>query len=594
MSTLREELLRYKEKQQQILDEAAVAWVEQNIILLNERLNRTAVSRLVNSITRFDEKFGAFKDKLPAIQSIIDNAESGLQLVLTGKTSETRATDMLRNLSLVYSLLSDFFSGDLPALLRTPIFKAAKEAPEMRLDSISGPKYDPTIVVSAFANALRPSKDELKMMGKIYKNIPMPQMNADEIAKQLLTLSYSELMKLTETGKVPMIAVPNDLSDEGSKVAASTPSAASAGATESVAAPAPVVPPAPGAVKENVSPKKDDPASLLEQEKRNSDAALLLEAPDLAAINKAMADLDGLFQRVPDLKASPLYNAVTGLRKQAQQAAGGTAQGRIASFLSGGGGIGALVKDPAGRVIAQAQMAIDMFKKLGETWPKISNLFSDGVFDAEDQKQLFTILTRELQGGAFKQLKSAFGVKPYQGLDINDIVRTVVEIAARNNNAQQPNQQQQQQQQQVTTESISAVLKEDIQDITRFFKDLNTSFKPQPTPIDNAIAGGAGGGTAQGPGVGNAQGTKTTGQAGTTTGSRPGQPAPTKQNFAAGKQSTAAPAEQQNFVALQPNISDEQLKSLTRVTGVEPDRLRKLAQTRGIRVTVNPSYLRSR
>lgn len=651
MSSLREELLKYKERQQQIIDEAAVAWVQNNIILINERLNRSAISRLTNSIARFDEKFGPFKEKLPAIQNVLDDAETGLQLVLTGKTSDSRATDMLRNLSLVYSLLSDFFGGDLPALLKTPIFRAAKENPEVRLDSLSGPKYNPVVVADTLANALRPSKDELKMLGKVYKNIPLPNLNVEDISKQLLSLSYMELQKLSEVGKVPMVAMPGDLSDEGKKAsdASARSSQDGAGAQEvgvggngsSRVAPVGQTPQSPGTPMSVVSPPhpakvgapspvqavaqgdpnlpKNKPVSLEED--------LLEEAPDLTAINKAMADLDVIFQKVPDLKASPLYNAVTGLRKQAQQAATGQAEGRIMSFLKGGGGIGALAKDPAGRIIAQAQMAVDMFKKLGEAWPKISNLFSDGSFDEDDKTQLNAILTKELQGGVFKQLKDAFGVQPYQGLSIPDIVSVVSGIAAQGAPAQAAGANQDSNKTQIgagigtqgtqtagsslvgevskpfTVSTTSTPLTESLEDLKKFFMDLNTSFKPQPSPVDQVMSRGAGGGTAKSPGVAGAKSSKTSRQPQTTTGSRVGQPAPAKQNFGSGQQSTQPVAgsqqaqsqqQSQQSVELKPTATDAQLQAITRITGVEPDRLRKLAQTRGIRISVDPSYLQVR
>ncbi len=210
-SSLREEYLKTKERKNEIVDEAAVHWVKNNIILISERLNRATISRLTNSIARFDEKFGPFRDKLPAIQDVLDKAELGLQLVLTGKTSDSRASDMLRHLSLVYSLLSDFFSGDLPTLLRTPLFRIAKENPDTRLDSISGTGFDPKVIADAFATALRPSKDEMKMLGRVYKNIPLPNLNVEEAAKQMLGLSYKDLEGLTSVGKVPMVAVPNQI-----------------------------------------------------------------------------------------------------------------------------------------------------------------------------------------------------------------------------------------------------------------------------------------------------------------------------------------------------------------------------------------------
>lgn len=213
-NTLREEYKKHKTHQADVIDEAAVEWAKQNIVLISEKMNRMSINRLTNSITRFDEKFGKFSEKLPALQDVLDKAETGLQLVLTGKTSESRASDMLRHLSLVYNLLSEFFAGDLPTLLKTHLFRSARENPDVRLDSITGAGYNPKDIVLAFVNALRPSKDEIKLLGKVYKNVPLPNLRAEETAKQLLGMSYNELMELTSVGKVPMVTTPDQVADQ--------------------------------------------------------------------------------------------------------------------------------------------------------------------------------------------------------------------------------------------------------------------------------------------------------------------------------------------------------------------------------------------
>jgi len=585
MSTLREELEKYKSRQQEIVDEAAIAWVQDNIILISEKLNRSAITRLTNSIMRFDEKFGPFKDKLPAIQSVIDDAETGLQMVVTGKTSDSRATDMLRNLSMVYSILSEFFSGDLPALLRTPIFRAAKETPDVRLDSISAPKHDPSSIASAIANALRPSKDELRMLGKIYKNIPMPNLKVEDIAKQLLSLSYSELQGLSEVGKIPMVAVPSDLSPDGSAAVEAAPKFEASGVTEMSLTPS---------------------TPVAEVQKKTEGEEVLEEAggtADLASINKALSDLDNIFGKSPDLKSSPLYGALSNLRREAQKVAAGNAQGRISSLLSGTGGIGALVKDPSGRVLAQAQMAVDMFRKLAGVWPKVSNLFTDENFDAEEQKQLSGIISKELKGGIFDQLKTTFGVAPFAGLSVPDVVQAVNTIAQKRAETDPSGDGPGQEQSTDTAQQAVAgqprrtsSLNEGVEDLKKFFSDLNTGFKPQSSSLDRMMSGGRG---LQGKGVGTAgaQQPQTTGHTvPSAQGAAPGQPAPTQATQGTGPVSADTPpgaqGAQSNFVRLLPQATDAQLKAITAVTGVEEDKLRKLITFSGIRVTVHPDYLK--
>ena len=127
MSQLRKEYKEFKQFQEDIFKEAAEAWTEENVILINERLNRNAIYRLNSAIERFDNKFGPYKDKLPAIADILNNAENGLHLVITGKVGSRTTAQMLQRMSIMYNILSNFFSGDLGALLKTPAFRVAHE-----------------------------------------------------------------------------------------------------------------------------------------------------------------------------------------------------------------------------------------------------------------------------------------------------------------------------------------------------------------------------------------------------------------------------------------------------------------------------------
>ena len=538
MLDLRKELEQKKKSVQERLDEASELWVKDNIVLISEKLNRSAVTKLTNSILKFDEKFGPFKSKLPEVQDIIDNAETGLQLVLTGKTSESRATDMLRKLSMIYTMLSDFFSSDLPALLRTPLFRAAKANANMRLDSITDPSHNPKAINSAFANALRPSKEEMKLLGKIYKNIAMPNLRADSIAKQLLTMTFAELSEISTMDKVPMMAMEKE------------PMAASPAETPTEAL-------------------EEAEEGLSEQAKNND---------SMAQITKMLGELANLFNTVPELKASPLNGAVDNLRKEAQKAISG---GRLGALMSQGWK--ALIQNPEGKVLAQGQMAIELFKKLGQAWPKIAPLFSDESFTAEEQQEMKKILQKELEGGLLAQLKNVFKTPPFPGLSAADVISVVGDIAARTSQTKETGTA-------VAGTVQESIVQEDLNDLKSFFSKLNTSFKPQRTWFDNMVS-------KPGTGVsGNGVGTRATGQTKTPTGTNPttsaevpGQPAQTQPTQGTGPVSPSKP--ESGFVELGASTTEEQLKALTKATGVEEDRLRKLAQTRGVRISVDPRYM---
>ena len=216
MSKLREEYRKEQKLKTEIVGNAAISWVENNVVLINEKINRNAVNRLINSIQKFESAFGPYKSRIPAIASILDGAEENLQNVITGRAGDQRAADMLEYLSYVYNAFSTFFSKDLPILLKTKTFKVPRENKNVRLDSISDPdnQFKAEIVQKAFAHGIKPTKNELKLIGKILKSKNMPKLNAEQIAKELLSLSYTDLEGLTEVGKVPLVATPSDSNPE--------------------------------------------------------------------------------------------------------------------------------------------------------------------------------------------------------------------------------------------------------------------------------------------------------------------------------------------------------------------------------------------
>lgn len=217
MSSLRQEYNRSKSQKEKIVSEAALAWLSANVVLINEKIDRTTVSRLIDSIQKFEDTFGKFADRLPAVGQYLSAAETGLQQVITGKANDRKASAMLKKLTILYFTFSDFFTRDLPVLLRTKLFDAAKEQPDVRLDMIrnrNGTVHEPHVIRDALANALKPTKEEKKLLSKIYRSSLLPKLNALEIASQLMTLTYSELEELTKVGKVPLVATPEEMPGE--------------------------------------------------------------------------------------------------------------------------------------------------------------------------------------------------------------------------------------------------------------------------------------------------------------------------------------------------------------------------------------------
>ena len=208
MSKLREEYRRQQELKNEAVNDAAFQWVQENVVLINEKINRSAVNRLINSIQKFENTFGPYKGRIPAIASILDGAEENLQSVITGRAGDKRASDMLEYLSYVYNTFSTFFGKDLPILLKTKTFSIPRNHRDIRLDSLRDPEgsFKADVARKAFAHAINPTAEEKKLIGKILKSKNMPKMDAKKIAQQLMTLSFGDLEELTGIGRVPLVA----------------------------------------------------------------------------------------------------------------------------------------------------------------------------------------------------------------------------------------------------------------------------------------------------------------------------------------------------------------------------------------------------
>jgi hypothetical protein len=215
MSNLREEFQNHKSQKASIVEDAAFRWVQDNVVVINEKINRTSINRLISSIDKFEETFGPYKGRVPSIASILDGAEENLQQVLTGKAGDKRTSEMLEYLSYVYNVFSTFFSKDLPVILKTKIFKAASESPGTRLDSLTvsedgGVNFSADVAQKALAHAVCPSPEEMKLIGKILKTKSMPKIDSKKIASELMSLSYEDLKDLTNMHKVPLVTTPKD------------------------------------------------------------------------------------------------------------------------------------------------------------------------------------------------------------------------------------------------------------------------------------------------------------------------------------------------------------------------------------------------
>jgi hypothetical protein len=398
MSQLRKEYTKSKQKKDEIVSEAALAWLAENVIIINEALDRKSVKRLINSIQKFEDTFGPFADRVPSIKVHLDAAETGLELVVTGRSSERKTSNLLKQMSYLYSTLSGFFAKDLPILLKSRFFRAAKEQPEQRMDmlpsaSAGGQRHDPKIIQDAIAAALKPSKEEKKLLGKMYRSTKLPELEPRKIARELMSLSYNDLEELTQIGKVPMVATPEDIEE---------PEA-----------------PEQEVATESVFRRSNQllTEGILTEVSVNEVGPILQQAIQIvksAGLQTLVQPLDKLYSELINYLGSSAGEQLKAGIQQAKNAAGGQQGTALADIF----------KTPGGKLLKQANMAIETLKALGQAWPELQPILNKPNVTAADMTNMEAIILKKVSGGFFKKAAQSFGVttQPYPGLKPEEIV----------------------------------------------------------------------------------------------------------------------------------------------------------------------------
>jgi hypothetical protein len=401
--SLRQEYNNTKSRQNEIISDSALKWLAENIVLINEKIDRKTVGRLIKSIQKFEDTFGPYKDKLPTIAQHLDAAEHGLQLVITGKSSSRKTSNLLKQLSYLYSTFGDFFSRDLPVLLKTPLLKKAREnAPDTPLSDLNGKAAAVNIKVieDIFANALKPSKEEAALLGKIYRSTPLPRLNVRAIAKQMTSLSYDDLEELTNVGKIPRVATAEE-EEEG---------------VPEIPGPEEVPP-----VGESVSQEQD---LLVEQdEKLLKEAVLIMEANVQELVPRINA-IKGAIAQIPALKAlsGPIENLQS---KVAEVIADGDVQSYLKQVTQGSGSLKDLFSSPKGKILSQANMFIETINSIAKLWPEISPFLDKQQVNATDINSAKKQINKAITGGVLGKITSVFKTQPFEGLSPDNIVNAL-------------------------------------------------------------------------------------------------------------------------------------------------------------------------
>jgi hypothetical protein len=383
MSNLRQEYQKNKEVKDQIVTEAAVKWVDSNVVIISEKINRSSVNRLVSSIAKFEETFAPFEQRVPTITAIVDGCEENLQMVLTGKAGDKKTSEVLEYLSFVYNLFSTFFSKDLPVVLKAKMFRTAQENPGVRLDSLTG-NFNVDAASKAFAHAIEPSPEELKLIGRVLKSKSIPKIDSKKIASELMALSYSDLVELTTMQKVPLATTPKTLDPEDTVV------------TEGM---------------------------MLREHH------LLLEA-SIEDIGKKM---NMLKQVVAQTGIQALANPINKLHSEILAFEGSPAGEQLKQTLTAnvgktGTAVSDLFKSKGGILVKQANMAIELFNALGNSWPKVKSAIDLENPTEQDINSVKGVLTKAASSNIFKKAAQFAGVatKPYPGLEPEDVINAIL------------------------------------------------------------------------------------------------------------------------------------------------------------------------
>lgn len=394
MSQLRKEYKEFKQFQEDIFMEAAEAWTEENVILINERLNRNAIYRLNSTIERFDNKFGPYKDKLPAIADILNNAENGLHLVITGKVGSRTTAQMLQRMSIMYNILSNFFSGDLGALLKTPAFRVAHEQADEKIDKIADRGHDIKAIRRTFASALKPNDQERMLFRRAYKSFDMPSLDWNMAAKQLSCLSCNELQDLAGIERVPMVVVDEETSGMNERTASNT-AATVAGTVLG------------GGITAAVGGGIAGGKALASRFKGPT-------PQDVAEMNKYLKKIEATIPNVPE--TAKLLQGFKTLEANIKKAEGGQ---KFAGWNP--------LRNPTQRAISQGKQIIDIFEKLGLTWSAAKGKYKDPLSD-EDVKNIEKMLLSQVNSVGQK-LGRLFKTNLPAGLTAKDIVNGLVALA---------------------------------------------------------------------------------------------------------------------------------------------------------------------
>lgn len=419
MSTLREEYEKTKQAKNKVMSESAVGWVKSNVILLNEKINRKDIERLVSAIADFQKTFECCYERVPSIKKSLDTVETGLHDIVTGKRKSANAGDMLKYMSFIYNTLSSFFQQDVQILCLTPVFSLAVANPDVPMKDLSNYKD----MIAAFKTALRPDGARAKLLKAIYKNSTLPELDVNTIAFELVNLTLNDLKALQAMEKVPLIASEPEKSVQQTASVAPTNVPGSSVGVE-VLDITPVV--------ENTL--KNTSSSLLTEDVLFE--AYLNEAIDINVVKKLTQSMQELQNAIRGKGLASVERGVSNLTKAQSNAVRDlTQQGFFQQKMANAKDFWNMIGNASekgstsSQVIKQTEMALKTFEQLKEIIPDLLPIFMQPELKADNFSSLQQTLRGALKGGILSKIGSFFGTKPFPGLEPDKIIADIINLA---------------------------------------------------------------------------------------------------------------------------------------------------------------------
>ena len=385
MVTLREEYSKHKVEKNEALNEAAIGWVIDNVLILNESFNRESLQRLQQSISKFDSTFAPFAEKVPEIRACLDGAVDLMNSLTMGKnvTKKDRrlqlakeekealkdpATYAVKYMSILYNTLSRFFNKDMRVVLAFPIFKVAVTNPETPLMDLA----DKDKMKAVLMHAMVPSKEVQPILHRMYRSMDLPSIDYGKIADELLALSVNDFHALMHVEKVPLVVSAEREQPQGSQ----------------------------------------ESSEMLDEEGKLLKEVGELNKQQLQSVIQGLSKIQGIMKAVPEL--SNLGQNVENLRSQ------------LASTVMQGG---LLSGASAKRMAATANIVYTFFDKLGEMWPQIEKLMPEGRGLSEEELNNLQTYMTNAQGGWISKIANFFKSATMPGLSPKEISAEIIKVA---------------------------------------------------------------------------------------------------------------------------------------------------------------------